>query len=369
MALWVYAGLRLLRIGSEPALKPDQLVESPLGRKYRTVSKRKVFLINKIYSLGLIDASDENNVKSFDVLQCMIEPDEHTKIFNLIKAKFEKPYSHPLRNVLRYVIIKGNYQEQTLIFSVGEMSHTVSKAVNTLSKSLTHEMPSVVGLFLYEDLSDGRYYLGSKKAAGNQPMKKIFGNPELYQKICGKSFLYHPLSFSQVNQSIVEKMVAAAASLLRLQSGMNLYDLYCGYGLFSLCLADKVKAVYAAELSHESIASAIANAKRQRTENVRFIKTDITEDSIQRIFRQSNPEDAVILDPPRSGTAEGVIESIASKGPKRVLHIFCNIDLMPKELHRWMQSGYTIKKAIPLDNFPGTSTVEVMVLLENKIDN
>jgi tRNA/tmRNA/rRNA uracil-C5-methylase (TrmA/RlmC/RlmD family) len=244
------------------------------------------------------------------------------------------------------------------------VSASIIKAANTLSKSLTHAVGKITGVFLYEEESHGRYYMGTKNPRVQLHLRKIFGKGEVYQRIAGLSFLYSPLSFSQVNHSIVEALVAKAAGLLDLQKDQTLYDLYCGYGLFSLCLADKVGKTVGVEMSPQSVEAAIANAKRNKLPHARFIRSDISGTSLRRIMSGSSVNDAVILDPPRKGTAEGVIETIAARKPKRVLHLFCNIDLLSSELRRWKDCGYKPVRAIPFDLFPGTSEVETMVELE-----
>jgi len=341
------------------------LVPSPLGRGYRTVTKRRAFQFRGSVKLGLITPTDEGTYKPFDVARCAIEPAGHAPIYQKVREILEKPYAGPIGDALSYVIIKGNYTEYTLILNVREMSPEVVHATNTLSKSLTHSFKEIVGIFLYEDTSDGRYYLGS---SNRKPVtfRKIFGKAEIYQRIHGRSFLYSPLSFSQVNMSIVEQFVAKAAGLLSLTKEMKLIDLYCGYGQFALCLAENADSVVGVEISSESVASAIANAKRQKVSNVRFLRNDITIETLPHLLKQSRPNDVVLLDPPRSGTGSGVIECIAARKPARVLHIFCNTDIMPAELKRWEASGYTVDEVIPFDMFPGTPSVEMMVLLTRR---
>jgi 23S rRNA (uracil1939-C5)-methyltransferase len=235
-----------------------------------------------------------------------------------------------------------------------------------LSKSLTRRFPSVIGLFLYLDETGGKYYLGVRNPRVRPTAKKLFGKSAVFQKACGKSFLFSPFSFSQVNQSLVERLVGECERLLALTREHRLYDLYCGYGLFALCLAERAREVIGVEVSHDSVDSAIENAERQRAGRVRFVRSNITADVVATVMKQLQPHDRVILDPPRGGTAEGVIETIAAFGPEKVVHLFCNIDLMPAEIKRWLSSGYEIRKAVPLDMFPGTSSVETVVLFEHR---
>jgi tRNA/tmRNA/rRNA uracil-C5-methylase (TrmA/RlmC/RlmD family) len=342
------------------------LISSPLGRGYRTVTKRKAFTQGGAVHLALIDPDESGKPEPFIVERCAIEPDQHAEIYRKIQEAIEKPYARPLVEQLSYVVIKGNYREFTLILNVREISGGVVKASNTLSKSLTHFFPSIVGLFLYLDETGGKFYLGVRNPRVRPTAKKLFGKSAIFQKVCGKSFLYSPLSFSQVNQSLLEQLVSEVGGLLALTKESRLYDLYCGYGLFALCLSEKSGPVVGAEISRDSIESAMENAARQKAGRVRFVRSDITVDSIGTLMKQPRPDDRVILDPPRGGTSEGVIETIASLGPERVAHLFCNIDLMPAEIKRWLSSGYELKKAVPLDMFPGTAAVETVALFERK---
>lgn len=348
----------------QPQTPLAPLVVSPLGRGYRTVTKRKAFHRKDGILLGLINPSESGSETSFNVIRCAIEPKEHARIYSTAQSSLGKPYARTLAGVLNYVIIKGSYTEFAVILNVQEVSASIIKAANTLSKSLTHAIEDITGLFLFEEESYGRYYLGTKNPRIQPRFKKIFGKAEIYQRIAGRSFLYPPLSFSQVNHSIIEMLVATAGDLLDLNMTQTLYDLYCGYGLFSLCLAEKAGKVIGVELSMQSVEAAAANARRNNIANARFFRSDINAESLRRIMKHAASHDAVLLDPPRNGTAAGVIECIASCRPALVLHILCNIDLLPSELKRWKACGYKPVRAIPFDLFPGTSEVEVMVVLD-----
>jgi tRNA/tmRNA/rRNA uracil-C5-methylase (TrmA/RlmC/RlmD family) len=144
----------------------------------------------------------------------------------------------------------------------------------------------------------------------------------------------------------------------------RLIDLYCGYGLFAICLSAKVQTAIGMDVSADSIDAAIANARRNGVTNAKFLRGDITINTLPRVLRTPDDHKVVLLDPPRNGTGPGVIEYIAAAMPRQVLHIFCNINIMPAELNRWTENGFRITKAVPLDMFPGTSTIETMVLLE-----
>lgn len=346
----------------------DPLHPSPLGRGYRTVTKRKVSFDGKNVRLGLIDPSETGSGGIFNPVSCAIEPADHALIYKTIHDAIRKPYARPLAEQLSYVIVKGSYVEFTLILNVKEISTPLVRATNTMSKSLSHAVSRIVGVFLYEDPSGGRYYLGTSNPGGGQTVKKIFGKSEIFQRVLDKTFLFSPLSFSQVNQSLVGPLIKVAGDLLGLSPDSTLFDLYCGYGLFALSLAEKAGTVVGMERSAASVASGKENAQRLRATNVRFIRNDITPESLLNAMKNCRPSDAVLLDPPRGGTAEGVIETLAARRPGRIVHLFCDIDIMPAEIRRWEASGYVQEKVIPFDMFPGTSAIEVVTLLRPKSD-
>jgi len=346
-----------------PTVPREPLVASPRGRGYRTVSKRKAFATRHGLRLGFVGPADNPPPGGLPVVRCAIEPPAHASVYAHLQDDLLRPRSEPLAETLTYVVIKGNYHEQSLIFNVRGITPAVVKTLNALSKSVTRTFPAITGVFLFEGQDNGRYYLEARERRPAGVIRKIYGNRELLVRVSGRKFLYPPLAFSQVNESILDAFVGEARSLLNLQRRGVLYDLYCGYGLFALSLADSARKVIGVDLAHPSVAAATANAERLNLTNARFIRSAITAETVETLLKRSRREDAVLLDPPRGGTAEGVIEGIAAQKPARVLHIFCNSDILPAEIGRWASSGYMAEKAVPFDMFPGTPSVEVLVLL------
>lgn len=338
------------------------LVRSPLGRGYRTVSKRKVFPVKGEAQLGLIDPGGEEGHRPVDVIDCPVEPAAHTAVYQRVRESIRSGAGRHLVARLRYVIVKGNYREFVVIFSVARIDGAVVSAANMLSKTLTSACPGVRGVMLYEDRSDGRYYLGTQSPGSRGTVRKIFGETTIYQKFGGKAFLFPPLAFSQVNASLVDRLIIEAGRMLGLGGEGDLYDLYCGYGLFTLTIGASARRGTGIERTPESIDAALRNAGRIGGTNARFFRSDITGTTLPRLLSRLGTADGVLLDPPRGGTAPGVIECIAARRPGRVVHMFCNVDIMQAEIARWKDSGYAVSRGVPFDMFPGTDDTEIMVL-------
>jgi len=363
----------------EAAVPCDPLVTSPLGRHYRMVSKRKAFIVGHRFFLGLIGV-DDDSAKSYpmDIGACAIEPESHAHIYDVIQEMLQRKEQSTLVKEFNYVIVKGDDREAIVIFNMNHFSSSNRREVNALSKSLTHKAKNVQGVYVFTDEERSKYYLSGTPRKGVQsnpkPLTKIYGTEKLFHTACGVKFLYSPLSFTQTNHSILEQFIGSAKEMLSLTSNDILYDLYCGYGLFSLSLAAGAKSVTGIELSRSSISDAIDNAKRNKLTNVRFHAADISADHLPRFFNYRSSAHAagedrhlkLLLDPPRNGTSEEVIEFLAEQRPSKVVHIFCNSAIIEKELRRWKQCGYVPVMARPFDMFPGTDEVEMMILLERQ---
>ncbi len=343
----------------------DQIAASPLGRNYRIVTKRKVFSSGGEVQLGLIGIGEESaGINPVRIDKCMIEPEKHAEIYRCVEEYLRRGEFREAAETVNYVIIKGNYSEFTVIFNLAAFDSGMRQFINHLSKHLTAAVKEVIGVFVVIDEKRSRYYMPQHQRNQKHQIQKIFGKTEIFQRISARNFLFSPLSFSQTNLSIVDMLVKTIKEFLDLKMQDRLLDLYCGYGVFSLSLSDFVKSATGIEISGDSVRDAKKNAERLKAVNFKFIESDIDEDNLERIFSSQSKYSKVILDPPRNGTKPGVIEIVAAKKVERAVHIFCNIDLMRAELERWTNSGYSIARAVPFDMFPGTSEVEMVVLLQ-----
>jgi len=342
----------------------EPLVASPLGRHYRVVTKRKVFVSGRKVQLGLIGTDEEGTgLSPVPVDECVIEPEAHAKIYRLVQSQLGGKESRDFAEAMNYVIVKGNYDEFSVIFNLAGFNHVIRQDVNRLSKQLTQTIKEITGVFVVVDERRSRYYMPQRHEGQRLQYQKIFGKSEIFQRVAGKKFLFSPLSFSQTNLSMMEIFIATMKNLLDLDMHDHILDLYSGFGIFSLSLADKVRKATGIEISRDALHDSIENARRLSASNCTYIAGDINGESLERIFSSHRTISKVILDPPRNGTKPDVIEIIAASNIQRALHIFCNIGLLPAEMKRWADCGYKIVKAVPFDMFPGTSEVEVMALL------
>lgn len=178
------------------------------------------------------------------------------------------------------------------------------------------------------------------------------------ERLSDCSFRTSAPSFFQVNTAQAEKLVGAvldgltdgAPSSLK---GLLVADLYSGGGTFSVPLARAGADVIAVESAGSSVRDLRRNAEANNVD-IEAIGGDAA-----RELPELGGLDALVVDPPRAGLADGVVESIAASAPMRVAYVSCNPATWARDVSRFERNGYRLLKATPVDMFPQTPHIEV----------
>ena len=114
----------------------------------------------------------------------------------------------------------------------------------------------------------------------------------------------------------------------------------------------------------EAIADAKQNAEYNGIENAEFV-VGKAEEQMQKWQAVGLKPDVLIVDPPRKGLDESLIEAAGKMGPQKVIYVSCNPATLVRDLVRFQAAGYRVSKPIqPVDQFPQTTHVESVTLLE-----
>jgi 23S rRNA (uracil1939-C5)-methyltransferase len=192
--------------------------------------------------------------------------------------------------------------------------------------------------------------------------RKLVGQGRLREQVADTAFLISPTAFFQTN-------VHAAAVLVRLvleavPAGAQVLDLYAGAGLFALPLARRGHTVVAVEENRLAVADGEASARLNRIppRQCRFVARPV-----EAALAAVRTADVVIVDPPREGCGEGVIETILGHvRPRRMVYVSCNPQALARDLQTASAFPYAIESVQPVDMFPHTAHVETVVTLVNR---
>ncbi len=195
----------------------------------------------------------------------------------------------------------------------------------------------------------------------------LWGADAIEDELCGLRFRLSPHSFYQVNHAQTERLYRLAAQAAELTGEETLLDLYCGTGTIGLSMAHQVKRLIGVEVVAAAVEDAKANAARNGIENARFLCADAAE-AAARLAAEGVHPDVVVLDPPRKGCQEELVQTVAQMAPDRVVYISCDPATLARDLGRFAARGYVTRRVQPVDLFPRTAHCETVCLLrrENK---
>ncbi len=179
-----------------------------------------------------------------------------------------------------------------------------------------------------------------------------------------------PLSFYQVNPVQTRKLYSTALEYAGLTGSETVWDLYCGIGTISLFLAQKAKQVYGVEIVPQAIDDARANAKLNGIENAEFF-VGAAEEVLPKMYEEdpSMRADVIVVDPPRKGCEQALLDCIAGLEPKRIVYVSCDPATLSRDIKHLVTLGYTLEEVTPCDMFPHSVHVETVVFLSKGVVN
>lgn len=190
----------------------------------------------------------------------------------------------------------------------------------------------------------------------------VYGKETITDVLCGLRFELSPLAFYQVNRVQAERLYEKAGEYANLTKDDVLMDLYCGTGTIGLTMAKDCKSLIGVEIIDKAIENAVENAKRNGIDNARFICCDAEKAAIE-LKREDVTPDVIVVDPPRKGLTEKLIDTIVQMNPKRVVYVSCDPATLGRDLKQFEESQYSVKEITPVDLFPRTAHVESVALL------
>ena len=256
--------------------------------------------------------------------------------------------------LLRHVLIRiGKYTGEIMVVLVTVSPIFPSK--NNFVKALRKEHPEITTIVLNVNDKQTSMVLGDKE-------KPMYGPGFIYDICCGMKFKISPKSFYQVNPVQTEVLYKTAIDMADLKEDEIALDCYCGVGTIGIIASPHVKEVISVELNKDAVKDAILNAKINEIKNITFYENDATR-FMQRMAESGDKVDLVFMDPPRSGSTPEFISSMIALSPKKVVYISCSPDSLARDLGIITKGGYKVEKAVPVDMFPFTRSIETVVLL------
>ena len=293
---------------------------------------------------------------------CLIENANADEIIvsirGLLKSFHIRPYNEDTGyGLLRHVLIRtGHVTGQIMVVLV--LASPILPSKNNFVKALLKLHPEITTVVINVNNRNTSMVLGDKEHV-------IYGQGYIEDELCGKRFRISPKSFYQVNPVQTEILYGKALEYAGLTGKETVVDAYCGTGTIGMIASDKAAKVIGVELNADAVRDARNNAKANQIRNIQFYQNDAGKFLVE-MTGQGAKVDVVLMDPPRSGSTEEFMSSVAQIGPERIVYVSCNPETLVRDLKYFKKKGYRVAKGVGVDMFPFTEHVETVVLLSHK---
>lgn len=341
----------------------DVVIHNALGMEepFRYRNKAQ-FPIQKVDGVPVIGFYKK---KSHDIIptnQCIIQHDVNDKIIKIIKT-YIRAYKVSIYDekthtgVLRHLVTKVGFTTKEVMVVLVANGRKLPY-LNELASVLKENIPGFKTLVVNVNREKTNVILGNEN-------RIIYGDGKINDNIGDLVFEISPLSFFQVNPVQTEVLYNKALEYANLGENDTVFDIYCGIGTISLFLAQKAKKVYGIEIVEDAIKDAKKNAKINNLDNVEFY-VGKAEEVVPKMYKQGKRANVVVVDPPRKGCDEKVLDTIISMQPDRVVYVSCNPSTLARDLNYLDERGYTCLEVQPVDMFPHSVHIENVALIVKK---
>ena len=290
---------------------------------------------------------------------CALGVAENKEVLDRVIAHMEKygiePYNEATgKGLVRHVLIRYGYFTKEVMVCLILNGNKIPKE-ELLVKSLC-EIPGMTSITINVNKKHSNVILGEE-------IRLLWGQEYITDRIGDISYQISPLSFYQVNPMQTQKLYAKALEYADLHGQETVWDLYCGIGTISLFLTQKAKFVRGVEIVPAAIENAKENAKLNGLENTEFF-VGKAEEVLPREYKKNGVyADVIVVDPPRKGCDETLLETMVEMNPERIVYVSCDSATLARDLKYLCERGYELRKVCPVDQFGMTVHVETVVLL------
>ena len=290
---------------------------------------------------------------------CAIGDKVNKDILSIIKNHMKKYYIKPYdeekhTGVVRHILIRRGFTTgQCMVCII--INGTELKASNELANEL-RKIEGMTSISININREKTNVIMGKK-------VVNLYGEGYITDYIGDVEFRISPLSFFQVNPVQTRELYGKALEFAGLTGNETVWDLYCGVGTISLFLAKSAKKVYGVEIVPEAIEDARKNAKLNNIDNTEFF-VGKAEEVVPKMYKERGiGADVVVVDPPRKGCDEKLLETMIEMNPERIVYVSCDSATLARDLKYLMENGYQVRKVQPVDMFPHSNHVETVALM------
>ncbi len=300
----------------------------------------------------------EGSHRLIGITDCLVQDEETQTIINAVSDLLTKHripiYNERREQGIRTVMVRRARQtgQVQLIF-------VTSCQVNLtrLIEQLTKQFPAIVTVALNWNQSKSSEIYGERTDI-------LWGQEAISEAVLDFEFSLSPRAFYQLNPQQTEVLYGEAVKALDLRGDEHLIDAYCGVGTIGFAFARKVQSLRGMDIIPEAIEDAKKNAARMGLTNTHY-EAGKAEEIIPKWYQEGYRADALVVDPPRTGLDDKLLETILDFRPEKMVYVSCNVSTLARDLVA-LSRAYKVEYIQSVDMFPHTARTEAVVKLSKR---
>ena len=351
----------LMRIGGFEEKLLDDIMEPIIGMeapfRYRNKAQFPVGMNKEGQLVAGFYAGRTHSI--IDNHDCALGVRENQQILEIVLDHMRlnniPPYDERTgKGLVRHVMIRFGFRTGQIMVCLvvnGKKLPGEEELIRRLTK-----LPGMTSIVLNTNKENTNVILGRE-------IRLLWGQEYIEDYIGNIKYQISPLSFYQVNPVQTEKLYGTALEFAGLTGKETVWDLYCGIGTISLFLAQQAGRVYGVEIVPEAIGDARRNAAQNGLNNAEFYVGKAEEVLPEKYRTEGIHADVIVIDPPRKGCEETVLDTMIRMEPKRIVYVSCDSATLARDLKILCSHGYELKRVRATDMFPMSCHVETVCLL------
>lgn len=304
-------------------------------------------------------------------------PGAFDKVLDIKKCWLQDDLSNRIRLFVRQYALAKGYEFYDIKAQQGLMRTLMVRIANTgevmlivvFARPEQEKIDDLMGAIAAEfpEITSLLYVVNQKvnDTIADQEVITYRGRDYINEEMEGLQFRIGPKSFYQTNSLQAYELYKVARRMACLKPDDLVYDLYTGTGTIANFVARQVKKVVGIEYVPEAIADAKLNSEVNGIDNTIFFAGDMKDVLTDGFIEEHGRPDVMIIDPPRAGMHEDVVNVILNARPERIVYVSCNPATQARDL-ALMDSLYRVEEVQPVDMFPHTHHVENVVRMTRR---
>lgn len=339
-------------------LRPTLGMSDPWHYRNKAQFQLRYNFKEKKIEAGLYESNSHQLVAIDD---CLVQEDRTQEVINTV-VELLNIYSLPIYNerkntgTLKTLMVRVGIQTGQIQLVFVTHSQNLPKK-NILVRAINRRLPQVVSIM--QNIQGSK----SSQIFGDETIL-LWGKEAIEEQLDSLTFDLSTRAFFQLNPQQTRILYQEAVKALDLSENETVVDAYCGVGTIGLSIADQAKEVRGMDIIETAIDDAKKNALRMGYSNTHY-EVGTAEELLPQWFSAGFTADSLIVDPPRTGLDDKLLQTLVEHPLKKMVYISCNVSTLAKDL-KSLTKVFQVDYLQSVDMFPQTARCEVVVKLTRK---